>query len=490
MNQKQNKIFNTLIWACMNKTFAQILSTLVSIILARLLSPENYGVVSVALIFINFLNVLVEPGLNSALVRKKDPDSIDFSSMFYFDLLIGFCLYVLIFAFSPYLEIFWNEDGLSSVIRILALKIPLTSISSIQRTYIQKNLLYKKNIIISSLSTIISAVVVIMMVTYGFDVWALVVQIIVNCIAEILLSFIFIPWRPTTQFSMKRLSALLAFGKNMLFAKLVDVAYVELSATLLGKKYTTENLSYYNKGKMFPQLIMNTAHSAVADVMFTVLSNEQDEISKLKKMMQKTIQMSNYVIFPLLSGMMLCSPKFVEFFLTEKWLPSVPYIQIMCLYNMFLPTSSAIYQTIKAMGKSNIIFILECLKKTMGCLLMIVATLLFERPIFIAYSLLINIILSTALDLIISYKYIGYTFVQFIKENIKIIVLNGVMGMTVHFAGTISGPLFIVLLTQVAIGIVVYLIFSKVFKVDEFNVLIRYLLNKVKHNSEEDYFYE
>lgn len=478
-NKKANKVLGAAIWAYGDKIAAQLLSTVISVILARIIAPEAYGVVAVAMIFINFLDVFVDPGLNSSLVRKKNPDNTDFSTMFFFNILVGLLIYFILYISAPLIEKFWNVAGLAEIVRVMALKIPLVSVFSIQRVFVQKKLLYKKFFLVSTVGTLTSAVAAIAMVYCGFGVWALAFNTVIKSFCDMLLSFVFIPWKPQFCFSGKALREHFGFGKNMLMSKIVDVAYVELSGIAMGKKYSATDLAHYNKGRKFPQMVVTTINSAVGEVLFSTLSDIQDDADRLKKVLRKSVKVSNYVLFPMMVGFLACSESFIGMLLTEKWLPCVPYLRIMCLYYLCLPTSNAIYQGIKALGNSRTIFAIESIKKGIGLAFIILTLILFGDPISIAYSILLTMIISTVIDLLVARKQLNYSFAEFLADIGKTALMCLIMFALVFSVEALGLGYLLTLALQIVLGVVLYVVLSKLLKVEEFSFLLTLLKKKM-----------
>lgn len=475
-----SKIVGATLWAYVDRLSVQLVSTMVSIILARIIAPEAYGIISVALIFVNFLDVFVEVGFNSALIRKQTPDSLDYSTMFWFNIGAGVIIYVILYFFAPIIEGFWKLDGLTGIIRVLALKIPFVSIFSIQLIYVKKNLLYKKYFFVSLVGTIVSSIVALYMVLNGYGVWALVFNALTKSIIDMFMSFILIPWKPTFEFSFDRFKSLYSYGKNILLAKIVDIAYVELSGIVMAKKYTSTDLALYNRGRKFPQLILTTINSSISDVLFTVFSDEQDNSEKLKMMLRQVLKMCNYILLPFMFGFLGCAKSFVGAILTEKWMACVPYLQLMCIYYMCIPISSVIYQGIKAIGASHIIFRLESAKKGIGIILLVGTVIAFKEPISIAYSVLISMLLSTILDIVVANQYLSYSFYELFKDNIKILIINFLMLIVIVSLQKFNFGYVATLAIQVLLGILIYIVLSRITKVREYEQAKELIKRKLK----------
>lgn len=464
MNRKS--IFSSLLWRFGERLTAQAVTLIVSIVLARLLSPSDYGLLSMVMIFITFSEVLINNGFGTALIQKKNADDIDFSTVFYFQILFSLAIYILLFVASPYIGIFYGNKQIVPVLKLLGLRLIISAVNNVQHAYVSKHMLFRKFFWSTLFGTLLSAVVGLTMAYKGFGVWALVGQYLTNSIVDMIVIFITIPWKPKAMFSFKRLSAMLSYSWKILVNAIFDTLYSQIRALVIGKKYSSEDLAYYNKGQQFPTIIENNINMSVESVLFPAISDIQDEHEKVKRLMRMSIKTSSYVMCPLLIGLAVISQPFVELVLTEKWLPCVPYMQIYCIVLMFNPIHTSNIQAIKAIGRSDIVLKINIVNKVFG----IIALLLSYNygPLYIAYSLLATTVIGVVVNTFPNKKLMGYGFLQQISDIAPGILLSLVMAVPTILLGHLPFQPFIQIILQILLGGVIYIIASAISKNDSF----------------------
>lgn len=475
-----NAIKKSFIWDYMDKITTQGLSLIISIVLARLIEPEQYGIIAMATIFTQILDVFVNPGFTSALIQKKSPERLDYSTVFWSNTVISVVLYLIIFFASAYIEDFYKIENLSFVIRILALNLPFSGVNSIVIAYIRKNVMYKRYFFISFFGTFVSGGVAIAMAYSGFGIWSLVMYYLGNCVLDALFSLIFISWKPTLEFSKQRFKSLYAFGGKLLYVKLIDVTYKEISGLIIGKKYTASDLAYYKKGDAYPKTIIQNLSMSISGVLFPLFSNIQDKIEELTISLKKALRMCDFIIYPMAIGLLACGDNFVEVLLTDKWAMCVPYLRIMCLYNLFTPSSSIIYQVIKALGKGGLLLRLEFFKKSYSILLIILAMLIVESPIVIAVAIALSGAISLAVNLTVVSKYTSFKLTDYAKGVFPILVISLIMAVVVLAVNCFKFNALITLITQVLIGGTVYIGLAWLFKFKQLSDIFSEVKTKVK----------
>ena len=467
-----------LLWKFGERFLAQFVSTVVSIILARILFPEDYAVVALTTIFINVLNVFITQGFGGALIQKKNPDDLDFSSAFYSSLAISIALYVGLFFAAPYIASWFGTEQLGPILRVIGLQLPISAFGSIQVSYISKNFLFKKFFLATLVGTLISAVVGIAMAYMGYGPWALVAQHMTNLIIDRFVLFLTIKWRPKWMFSWKRTKGLLNYGWKLLISGLVDVGYNEVRSVIIGKKYTPTDLAYYNKGKSLPAMVGDNLNAPINAVLFPVMSAEQNDKNRLKHMTRKSITTSVYVLSPLLIGLAVVSPVLVPVLFTDKWNEMIPYLQIMAALYIFHPIHTANLQAIKAIGRSDLFLVLEIIKKAVGIAILL-ATMWFGA-LWIAIGMLIGTVLSTIINAFPNKKLLNYGWGEQMLDILPYLGLAILMGAPVYAMNylylSLGWNMYLVLVLQILAGIIIYVGSSMLFKVEIF----KYLLDAIK----------
>ncbi len=474
----QRKVFSGLIWKFGERIGAQAVSFLVSIILARLLLPSDYGVIALITIFIDIANVFVSSGFGAALVQKKDADEVDFSSVFYFSIVMSWVLYIIVFLGAPAVAGFYDKEILTPVLRVMALKLPLAGVNSVQHAYVQKKMLFKRFFFSTLIGTVGSAVVGIVMAYTGFGAWALVAQYLFNSTMDTVVLWFTVRWRPVWRFSLGRMKYLFGFGWKMLASELIHTSYKQIRSLIIGKVYTEKDLAFYNQGGKLPSLIVTNINSSVSSVLFPAMTLKQDDTGKLKEMVRLSIRVSSYIMWPLMIGLLVISEPIVRLMFTEKWLPCVPYMQIACIQFALEPVQTANVQAVKAMGKGRTYLIMEIVKKLFG-IVMIVAVM-YQGVMAIAVTAMFVTFFAALVNSTPNRKYLGYTYQEQLVDLIPSILLAAAMGICVYGVGRLPVPDLVSIVLQVVSGAASYIIISLAFRVSQFRYIVDILKNFIK----------
>lgn len=462
------------IWRFAERCGAQLVSFIVSIVLARLLVPEDYGTIALVTVFTVILQVFVDSGLGTALIQKKDADDLDFSSVFYFNFVVCLILYAGMFMAAPFIAKFYDDISLTPVIRILSLTIVISGVKGIQQAYVSRNMLFKKFFFSTIGGTLFSAFLGIGMAYAGFGVWALVAQQLSNTMIDTLILWITVKWRPKKMFSWQRLKELLTFGWKLLVSALLDTGYNNLRNLIIGKMYSSTDLAFYNQGDKFPKIIITNINTSIDSVLLPTMSNSQDDRERIKQMTRRAIKTSTYVMAPLMMGLAFCAEPIVSLILTDKWLPCVPFLRIFCITYMFWPVHTANLNAINAMGRSDWFLKLEIIKKVVG--LTILLSTMWFGVMAMAYSLLLGSVLSQIINSWPNKKLLNYGYLEQVRDFAPGILLAVIMGICVYFIGYISLSVIFKLIIQIVSGALIYIAGSAILNLEEF----QYLLGMIK----------
>ncbi|MFI3326463.1 MAG: lipopolysaccharide biosynthesis protein [Clostridia bacterium] len=473
MNNKISTISN-LIWRFAERSGAQIVSFVVTIVLARILTPEDYGVVAIVTVFTSILQVFVDSGLAVSLIQKKDADDLDFSTVFYFNIFFCVVLYFILFLSAPLIADFYAEEQLTALIRVLGLTLIISGLKNVQQAYVSKKLLFKKFFYATLGGTIFSAILGIYFASIGFGVWAIVIQGLSNKIIDTIILWITVKWRPIKAFSIERLKKLYSFGLKILISQLLGSIYENLRQLIIGKMYSTSDLSFYNKGKQMPNLVITNINTSIDSVLLPVMSEAQNDIVKLKNMVRRSIVTSTYVIFPVMVGLAVCSESIILLLLTEKWSEVIPYMQIFCIMYAVHPMHTANLNALKAMGRSDLFLKLEIIKKVIG--LIVLFSVIKYGPLAMAYSTVFTTIISSFINAYPNKKLIGYSYFEQIKDLFPSILLSTFMGFCIWWIQYLPIASIFVLIIQIITGVGIYVLGSIVFKMETFH----YVLGTVK----------
>ena len=471
MNEKQTttKVLNGLFWKLMENGGAQGVQFLVSIILARLLSPEEYGVVGVILIFVTIANVLVQNGFSTALIQKRKVDDTDFSSVFFFNMAVSAVIYLVLFLAAPGIAYFYRNQEMTALVRVLAVVLFPGGVISIQNAYVSRNMAFKGLFISSFAASMISGAISIFLAYRGLGVWALVWQQIAYYFFYMLILFMSISWKPRLLFSILRIKTMFAFGWKLLCASLLDTVYNNIYGLVIGRIYNESMLGNYNRGEQFPKLIVSNLGAAIQSVMLPVLSASQDEPERVKSMLRRAITVSSYLVLPMMAGLIAVARPMVLLLLGEKWLPCVPFLQIMCVAYSFWPIHIANLQALNAMGRSDIFLKLEIVKKMVGLAVLVVG---------IRYNPLVLVALKAAADFLCTFinawpnkRLLNYSILEQWKDIIPSVAVSILMAAAVMAAGRYVPAGWLGLGMQILFGAVAYMLASWVLVLEVFRYI-------------------
>lgn len=462
-------VFKNFIWRFTERCGAQLVTFIVSIVLARILAPEDYGTIALVTVFTTILQVFVDSGLGTALIQKKEADDLDFSSVFFFNFAVCLILYIGMFIAAPFIAEFYNDSSLTSVVRVISLTIVISGVKGIQQAYVSRNMMFKRFFFSTIGGTIFSAVFGIVLAYQGFGVWALVAQQLSNTAIDTLILWLTVKWRPKLMFSLNRLKTLLVFGWKLLVSALLDTCYNNLRNLIIGKMYSSADLAYYNQGDKFPKVIVTNINTSIDSVLLPTMSSAQDDRERVKNMTRRAIKTSTYVMAPLMMGLAFCSVPIVHLVLTDKWLPCVPFLRIFCVTYMFYPIHTANLNAINAMGRSDWFLRLEVIKKIVG--MAILLSTMWFGVMAMAYSLLLSSVLSQIINSWPNRKLLGYGYLEQIRDIAPAIILAVIMGICVYFIGYIPLPTIVTLIIQIVAGAVTYIVLSAILKLEEYEYL-------------------
>ena len=477
------RTISNFIWRFAERCGAQLVTFLVSIVLARILAPEDYGTIALVTVFTTILQVFVDSGLGTALIQKKDADDLDFSSVFYFNIIVCVILYGVMFIAAPLIAEFYGDMSLTLVVRIISLTIVISGVKGIQQAYVSRYMLFKRFFFSTLGGTIFSAFLGIGMAYAGFGVWALVVQQLSNAAIDTLILWLTVKWRPKWMFSWRRLMHLLSFGWKLLVSALLDTVYNNLRNLIIGKIYSASDLAYYNQGDKFPKVIVTNINTSIDSVLLPSMSSVQDDHERVKKMTRRAIKTSTYIMAPLMMGLAFCATPIVQLILTDKWLSCVPYLRIFCFTYMFWPIHTANLNAINALGRSDLFLKLEIIKKIMGMTFLLCTMKISVMAM--AYSLIVSSILSQIINSWPNRRLLHYGYAEQLKDILPAIVLAVIMGFLVSLVQLFGLNSAITLLIQIPLGALIYILGSIILRLESFEYILDMIKNFTKRKEGE-----
>lgn len=475
----KSKVVSGLFWKLLENGGAQGVQFVIAILLARLLTPAEYGVVGIIMIFITIANVIVQNGFSTALVQKKGADRVDFSSVCYFDLAVAAVMYLLLYAAAPGIADFYGNPVLRPIVRVLGMVLFPGAIISVQTAYVSRNMEFKGLFYSTFSASVVSGAVSIVMAYRGAGVWAMAGQQIVYYFVLMLALFVTVSWRMEAVFDLGRVRGMFAFGWKLLVASLIDTVFNNLYGLLIGKIYNEEMLGSYNRGEQFPKLIATNLGAAIQAVLLPAFSEQQEDIGLIKRMMRRAIRLSSFAVLPMLLGLFAVADTLVLALLGEQWLICVPFLRIMCISYCFWPIHITNLQAINAVGRSDIFLKLEIVKKSLSVLVLVIG---------MRYSVITLVMLKAVQDFLCTFvnglpnrKLFGYKISEQWRDVFPSAVLSVVMAGAVVFTGGLFGGMnvWLKLLAQILCGGLVYVVLAAVLRLESFTYLLSIFRKKV-----------
>lgn len=466
------KIISGFIWSFGERLAAQIVTTVVTIILARLLSPDDYGIISIVMVLISLLDIFVSSGLVCSLIQKREVDELDFNTAFTISLSLASVLYFVLFWIAPLLAEYYGKPILTSVFRVMGIRLFFAALNSIQQAHIRRNMQFKRFFFSTSIGTVVSAFVGVGMAYCGYGVWALVGQYLTNTTMDTIILHITGGWKPRIQFSCQKAKQIWTFGWKVLFTQLVCGLEDNVRSLIVGKAFGTSELAYYDQGQKYPNILVANISSTVEKVMLPAFSKSQDNIDELRLMLRKTIRIGIFILAPVLIGFGVLAEQFVHIILSDKWSPVIPFIHIFCLSYLTRPLEVACRQALLALGKSKEVMYCIIVIDGTGLLFVIYSVVVLHNVLAIAFFSLITTLISIASFLLLTRKTIRYSFREQLYDFFPSIMIAMIMGGCVYFVGRTGTDSLLVLGSQIVVGIVVYIGEAALFRLEPFEILL------------------
>lgn len=466
----ENSISKSFAWKLLERFGVQGIQFVLQIILARILSPDHYGTLALMVIFTSLANVFIQSGFNTALIQNKDVTDEDYSSVFWVSLGITVILYSAIFLCAPAIAVFYEMPDLVAPLRVLALTLFPGTLNSIQLAKVSREMNFRKVFFSSILGVATSGLLGILLAYLGGGLWALVFQSLTNVTVSGIVMLCTVQWRPMLVCNWKRIKVLFAFGWKYLASGLLDTLSGDLWGLVVGKKFNSETLGFYDRGNQFPDFLISSIMGAMQSVMLPAMSAKQDHVSEVKHLMKNSLTLTTYIIFPMMAGLAGVATPVVQVLLSDKWLPCVPYLQIACFcmacYPMYIPN----LQAISALGYSDVFLKLEIVKKIHSFMWLLYAIFFVRDPIQIA---LIDVACCVVALFINSYpnkKLVGYPIFEQLWDVFPAACASVIMLAVVLMVGKLSFAPIVILVLQIVTGVAVYLLISVTAKLKAFGM--------------------
>ena len=472
----KSKVIKSLIYKFTERFAVKGLGLAISIVLARLMAPEAFGQIAILTVVINLSLIFIEGGLSSALVQSSEVDDRDFSTVFYISLLLSALLIAILHLAAPIVARFYNSPELTEPLKAYSFALLPRAFNAIQTAHIQREMRFKEMMVCNLAACIGSGVIGIWLALKGLGLWALVVYYVAQIIISGAAMFMYVRWLPRSRFSMDSARRLYKYGIRILGASLITTLYADIRPLIIGKKFSTTQLGYYDRGMRFSTTISINLDLALQSVMFPVLSRSQNEPEQFRGILRKTRSLGALITFPLLMGMAAVAEPMVRLLLTEEWLPCVIFIQLLCVAEAQLPLTSANLVAIKATGRSDILLKLSILRISLMLGILIVSVVAFDSVVAITVGYLISAWLDTCITSLVIQQMLGYKITQQFADIWKSGAAAVLMAIAVIGFGMLSMPLIIKFCLQIITGVIVFVLINLLLK----NESLMYMLNAVK----------
>ncbi len=445
-------------WSGLERFSVQGVTFLVQLVLARLLTPNEYGLIGMLVVFLQIGQVFIDSGFANALIQKKECTPADFATVFYYNLLLSLAIYAILFFTAPFIASFYNQDILIPLLRLLSLTLIINALAIVQKTILVKRVDFRTQTKVSLFSAILSGIIGISLASKSFGVWALCWQQISFSFLQLFFYTLYVHWLPNSKFSKESFIKLFNFGSKLLISSLISVIYKNLYSVVIGKKFTAAELGYYTRAEQFAMFPSNNLGNIIARVAFPIFSKIQDDTPKLCTAYRRIIQYSSYIIFPLMCGLIAIAEPLITVLLTEKWLGIVPLLQILCIDWMLDHLSIINLNLLYVKGRSDWALRLEIIKKIIAIIILI-ATIPFGLTIMCWGRVLYSII-ATIINTHYTRILINLNFFQQMIDIIPYLIGALVMAAIVYGVNLLISTSISQVIIGMLIGVIIYAIIT------------------------------
>lgn len=447
----------------------------IKIMIARMITPSEYGLVGMVAVFLVLSDVIINGGFSQALIQKKDRTDLDYSTVFYINFALGVIIYILLYWFAPEIASFYKDDRLTEVIRLISISIVIKSLSVVQIAKLSIELNFRLKTLVNFWAVLISGAFAIYLAYAGYGVFSLIYQAIIYSAIVTMLLFIISKWRPRLAFSFSRTKELFSFGSKVFLAGLAAVLSDNSYSILIGRLFTSKEVGFYSQGRNLPDLLSVNLFNVLQGVLFPVMADAQDDRERLLKIYKKSLDMTAFIVLPCMVGLVVIAEPFVRLFLTEKWLPSVFIIQWLSLSRMIIPLGAINANLLNAVGRSDLYLKIDLIKLPLTIL-----GLFISAPFGLEYMVISNFIVSIFYFFINAYypgKLFGYGAFRQLKDVFPVVAATFLMFVSTNYFSFDGG--LIDILVKTSVGAFIYIICCIVFKVDSLWEVLNYARGKL-----------
>ncbi|MDC2095785.1 lipopolysaccharide biosynthesis protein [Bacteroides thetaiotaomicron] len=475
-----NQFANNAMWKFADMISNKLILLVITILLARLITPEAYGVVALTMVFIGFSDIFILNGFNIALIRKETVDEIDYSTVTTMSLVFTVFMYLIIFVTAPYAASFYKSPDLCLVLRIITILLFFRSIVSVIRAKGTRELQFKRMVISAFISNVSAGVIALVLAYLGWGIWALVAQQLLAGFLDMIILMHIFRWHLSLKISFSVVKGMLKFTVGVLGTSFLDFLGNNVSSLIIGKSYSTKDLGYYNRANILPETIGLNAYNSINSVLLPTLASLQNDRDAMKRVTRKVMSLTEYIILPMMFGLIGVANVLIPVLLTDKWVSSIPLMYFCCISFAINPIRAIGYNVFYARGDSRLSVNIEILRATLMIVILIVI-LVFQEALI--YVLLSNALISLVVAGATHYRVkscIGYSFRELYSDVFPSLVMSLIMMSIVLLVGNLQMNKVLLLIIQVLIGGTIYMGMSLVLKNKNFVILKDYIVLYVR----------
>lgn len=472
----KQKTAKGVLWSAVEQFSVQIIQFVLGLIMARILSPHDYGLVGMILVFTSIAETFVNSGFSNALIRKQNKTEVDYSTAFYFNIVVGLVAYFILFFLSPFIARFYNEPLLELLTKAISINVFINSLGIVQRARYSIKVDFKTQAKATTTSVLISGIIGIWMAYSGYGVWAIVWQSVIRNALNVLLLWIFAKWLPQLQFSWHSFCEMWSFGYKLLLSGLLDTIYRDIYQLIIGKVFSAQDLGNYTRAKQFANFPSANFTGIIGRVTYPILSSIQDDDARLEHVYRKYLRLSAFIVFPLMVGLSALAEPLIISILTEKWRAAIILLQVICFGMMWYPIHAINLNLLQVKGRSDLFLKLEIIKKIIG-----VTILCITVPIGLV-AMCIGGIFSSIICLAVNTYYTGKLinvgFWLQMRDLLPTLLLSLAMGVVVFLSVMFFSSNIVKLFVGVVVGVVFYIGVAYLFKMEEISDLLSLVKRK------------
>lgn len=463
-NNLKKKAASGMVWTAIQKYSMMFIQFISGIILARLLTPHDYGCIGMLMIFMTISESFIDGGFGAALIQKKRPTQEDYSTIFFWNLGMAVVLYTILYLSAPLIATFYKMPLLCDVLRVFGVILFIYAFNIVQRNQLQKKLNFKFLSIVTVTTAIISLLTTIVLAYHGFGVWALVTQYILTALIPALIFWFYIKWRPIMVFSKKSFRELFSFGLYMFLTNLLNQFGQQIQGLLIGRFYNPSTMGLYSKANATERLASSSIAQVMTQVTYPLYAEVQDDKKRLAGIIKQLTITLSFLTFPLMFILLLCAKPIFIILYSERWLDSVPYFQVLCIAGLAYCLQSVNYQSISAIGKSKVLFVGTIIKRTMG-IAFVVTGLLVAGMKGLLVGMVVNTWFSYAVNIGMVSKYIGYKWWIQLLDIMPVMIVS-IIAALISYAASIAFQLSLYVdgLLKIVVYAIIYLGWAYIFK--------------------------